>query len=82
MARRTFNRALQALPLTQHNRVWPSYIKFVRTYNLPETAVRVYRRYLKVRGKGRLSVLSDSLGLIGASLCGFEACSRKFRRVY
>ena len=47
--RRTFDRALRALPLTQHNRIWPLYLKFIRMYDLPETAVRVYRRYLKVR---------------------------------
>ncbi|KAL5483851.1 hypothetical protein EMCRGX_G020267 [Ephydatia muelleri] len=35
--RRTFDRALQALPLTQHNRIWPLYIKSVKTYDLPET---------------------------------------------
>ena len=50
--RRTFDRALQALPLTQHHRIWPLYIQSVRTYDLPETAVRVYRRYLKVRWYG------------------------------
>jgi pre-mRNA-splicing factor SYF1 len=47
--RHTFNRALQALPITQHHRIWPLYLKFARTYDLPETAMRVYRRYLKVR---------------------------------
>uniref|UniRef100_A0A8D0G7T7 Pre-mRNA-splicing factor SYF1 n=1 Tax=Sphenodon punctatus TaxID=8508 RepID=A0A8D0G7T7_SPHPU len=47
--RRTFDRALRALPITQHHRIWPLYLKFVRMYPLPETAVRVYRRYLKVR---------------------------------
>ena len=47
--RRTFDRALRALPITQHPRIWPLYIKFVRMYDLKETAVRVYRRYLKVR---------------------------------
>jgi pre-mRNA-splicing factor SYF1 len=46
--RRTFDRALQALPLTQHNRIWPLYIQFVRSHNLPETAIRVYRRHLKL----------------------------------
>ena len=46
--RRTFDRALRALPITQHNRIWPIYLKFVRLYDLPETAVRVYRRHLKV----------------------------------
>ncbi|XP_052223848.1 pre-mRNA-splicing factor SYF1-like [Dreissena polymorpha] len=46
--RRTFDRALRALPITQHPRIWPLYIKFVRMYDLKETAVRVYRRYLKL----------------------------------
>ena len=46
--RRTFDRALQALPLTQHSRIWPLYVQFIRSHNLPETAIRVYRRYLKV----------------------------------
>ncbi|KAH7642470.1 pre-mRNA-splicing factor SYF1 fand [Dermatophagoides farinae] len=44
--RRTFDRALQALPITQHNRIWPLYLKFVKSHNLPETSIRVYRRYL------------------------------------
>lgn len=44
----TFDRALCALPITQHNRIWPLYLKFVMLYNIPETAVRVWRRYLKV----------------------------------
>ncbi|XP_044134991.1 pre-mRNA-splicing factor SYF1 [Bufo gargarizans] len=46
--RRTFDRALRALPITQHYRVWPLYLRFVRVHPLPETAVRVYRRYLKL----------------------------------
>ena len=46
--RRTFDRALRALPITQHHRIWPLYLKFVRMYDLPETAVKVYRRFLKV----------------------------------
>ena len=47
--RRAFDRAIRALPITQHNRVWPLYIKFVTSYpDIPDTAMRVYRRYLKV----------------------------------
>uniref|UniRef100_A0A8V5GXI3 Pre-mRNA-splicing factor SYF1 n=1 Tax=Melopsittacus undulatus TaxID=13146 RepID=A0A8V5GXI3_MELUD len=46
--RRTFDRALRALPITQHHRIWPLYLQFVRLYPLPETAVRVYRRFLKL----------------------------------
>ena len=47
-ARRTFDRALRSLPITQHNRIWPLYLKFVNMYELHETALRVYRRYVKV----------------------------------
>lgn len=48
-SRRTFDRALRALPITQHPRIWPLYLRFARNLPLPETAIRVYRRYLKVR---------------------------------
>lgn len=47
-SRQTFDRALRALPVTQHPRIWPLYLRFVRSLSLPETAIRVYRRYLKV----------------------------------
>nr|XP_045015301.1 pre-mRNA-splicing factor SYF1-like [Jaculus jaculus] len=46
--RRTFDRALRALPITQHSRIWPLYLRFVCSHPLPETAVRVYRRFLKL----------------------------------
>lgn len=46
--RRVFDRALRALPITQHHRVWPLYIKFVTAHNIPETGVCVYRRYMKL----------------------------------
>ncbi|XP_015791170.1 pre-mRNA-splicing factor SYF1-like [Tetranychus urticae] len=47
-SRRTFDRALQALPITQHNRIWPLYLKFVKSHRIPETAIRLYKRYLKL----------------------------------
>ncbi|XP_071948543.1 pre-mRNA-splicing factor SYF1-like [Antedon mediterranea] len=46
--RRTFDRALRALPITQHKRIWPLYIKFIVAHPLYETAVRVYRRFLQL----------------------------------
>nr|CAD7440654.1 unnamed protein product [Timema bartmani] len=46
--RQVFDRALRALPITQHHRVWPLYLKFICTHDIPETAVRVFRRYLKL----------------------------------
>lgn len=46
--RKVFDRALRALPITQHNRIWPLYLAFVCKHDIPETAVRVFRRYLKL----------------------------------
>jgi len=47
--RRTFDRALRALPITQHHRIWPLYINFIKEHPVPETAVRVFRRMLKLQ---------------------------------
>ncbi|VFQ63782.1 unnamed protein product [Cuscuta campestris] len=46
--RHAFDRALCALPVTQHDRVWALYLNFVSQKGVPiETSLRVYRRYLK-----------------------------------
>ncbi|KAJ6852087.1 pre-mRNA-splicing factor SYF1 [Iris pallida] len=46
-ARRAFDRALRALPVTQHDRVWAPYLSLVSLPGVPvETSLRVYRRYL------------------------------------
>ncbi|CAI9087637.1 OLC1v1021756C1 [Oldenlandia corymbosa var. corymbosa] len=46
--RRTFDRALCALPVTQHEQIWSRYLKFVNQNGIPiETSLRVYRRYLR-----------------------------------
>ena len=47
--RRVFDRALRALPITQHERIWKPYVEFVKSHpGIEETAVRVYRRYLQL----------------------------------
>lgn len=46
-SRLIYNRALTALPITQHHRIWPLYIDFVKKFNIPEQGVRIFRRYLK-----------------------------------
>lgn len=47
--RRIFDRALRSLPVTQHKRIWPAYLDFVTAkHHIPETAMRIYKRYLKV----------------------------------
>jgi pre-mRNA-splicing factor SYF1 len=46
--RHTFDRALRALPLTQHKRIWPLYTQFIKSHDIPDTALRVYRRFVKM----------------------------------
>lgn len=47
--RRLFDRCLTSLPVTQHERIWPLYLRFIGEPGIPvETAVRVYRRYLRL----------------------------------
>lgn len=51
--RRVFDRALRALPITQHHRVWAPYLAFVKEIGVPHTAIRVYRRYLMLEPSKR-----------------------------
>ncbi|KAI9821686.1 MAG: pre-mRNA-splicing factor syf1 [Pycnora praestabilis] len=45
--RRTFDRALRALPITQHNRVWALYRPFANSAS-GETAIKIWRRYMQI----------------------------------
>ncbi|KAJ1958997.1 pre-mRNA-splicing factor syf1 [Dipsacomyces acuminosporus] len=45
--RRAFDRALRALPITQHDRIWPMYLKFACKVG-GITADKVYARYLNM----------------------------------
>ncbi|KAK1256441.1 hypothetical protein MKX07_008700 [Trichoderma sp. CBMAI-0711] len=47
LTRRTFDRALRALPITQHNRIWSLYLPFANAAS-GETAVKIWRRYMQV----------------------------------
>ncbi|KAL3672121.1 hypothetical protein V7S43_002784 [Phytophthora oleae] len=51
--RHVFDRALRALPITQHHRIWTPYLSFVKQIGVPLTAVRVYRRYLMLEPSKR-----------------------------
>lgn len=46
--RNACDRALRFLPVTQHNRIWNVYLKLVETFDIPDTGVKVYKRYSKV----------------------------------
>ncbi|KAF6790040.1 pre-mRNA-splicing factor SYF1 [Colletotrichum sojae] len=45
--RRTFDRALRALPLSQHNRIWAIYKPFANSA-AGMTAIKVWRRYMQI----------------------------------
>ncbi len=45
--RRMFDRALRALPITQHNRIWALFRPFANSAS-GQTAVRIWRRYMQV----------------------------------
>jgi len=45
--RRTFDRALRALPITQHNRIWALYRPFANSAS-GDTAIRIWRRYMQI----------------------------------
>ncbi|KAI8898193.1 hypothetical protein BC833DRAFT_590864 [Globomyces pollinis-pini] len=46
--RRTFDRALKALPVTQHKKLWDLYLEFA-TLAGGDTCVRIWRRFLKIQ---------------------------------
>jgi pre-mRNA-splicing factor SYF1 len=47
--RKTFDRALQSLPITQHQKIWKLYLDFARDEYVPrETSERIIERYLKL----------------------------------
>ncbi|KAK5081799.1 pre-mRNA-splicing factor syf1 [Exophiala xenobiotica] len=45
--RRSFDRALRALPVTQHNRIWKLYKQFANSAG-GETAVKIWARYVQI----------------------------------
>ena len=45
--RRTFDRALRALPITQHARIWTLYIPFAKQVG-GATALKIWRRYMQL----------------------------------
>ena len=53
LARHTFDRALRSLPVTQHELVWDDFVAFARDCDVPETAIRVYRRYVQYAPEAR-----------------------------
>eukprot|EP00906_Rhabdomonas_costata_P027664 RCo039250 len=48
-SRQALDRALKSLPITQHDRIWKIYLRFINQDFIPtETAVRCWKRYLQL----------------------------------
>ena len=47
ITRRTFDRALRALPITQHNRIWALYRPFATSAS-GDTVIKIWRRYIQI----------------------------------
>lgn len=47
LTRHTFDRALRALPITQHNRIWAIYRPFANSA-AGQTAIKIWRRYMQI----------------------------------
>jgi pre-mRNA-splicing factor SYF1 len=45
--RRTFDKALRALPITQHNRIWKLYKSFANSAS-GETTIKIWARYMQI----------------------------------
>ena len=44
--RKTFDRALRSLPVTQHAKIWELYVDWARNFGVPRTGKIVMKRYL------------------------------------
>jgi pre-mRNA-splicing factor SYF1 len=50
--RRAFDDALRALPLMQHDRIWPLYLNFAKSAS-GATAIKVWKRYMQIHPERR-----------------------------
>lgn len=70
--RRTFDRALQSLPVTQHDKIWPIYVQFAKESGVVETCIRIYRRYLMFSPAGREEYVDFLLATGNADEAAFQ----------
>ena len=49
-----FNKALQAIPITQHKKLWDIYIPYIESLsNCHQTKIEIFKRYIKFNVKFR-----------------------------
>eukprot|EP00520_Triparma_pacifica_P006002 CAMPEP_0118639492 /NCGR_PEP_ID=MMETSP0785-20121206/4250_1 /TAXON_ID=91992 /ORGANISM="Bolidomonas pacifica, Strain CCMP 1866" /LENGTH=857 /DNA_ID=CAMNT_0006530819 /DNA_START=9 /DNA_END=2579 /DNA_ORIENTATION=- len=76
LTRRTFDRCLQSLPVTQHDKIWPIYKEWAVEHGSDETKCRVMRRYVVFdpAEKEEFSNLLTSLGRHGEAAKALSEC--------
>jgi len=65
LTRHTFDRAIRALPLSQHGRIWELYVPWAKDFGVPETTILILRRYLQYDPSQR-EIMVDYLESISA----------------
>lgn len=60
--RRSFDRALRALPITQHNRIWKLYKTFANSVS-GDTAIQIWGRYMQVHPENAEDYIELLVGL-------------------
>lgn len=53
LTRKTFDRSIQALPITQHGKIWDLYVSWSVSTSIPELSIRVYKRYIQYNESAR-----------------------------
>ena len=48
LTRKTYDRALKALPVTQHDKIWSPYIEWTFSLSIPATVKSIVHRYTKI----------------------------------
>lgn len=76
VARKAFDRALQSLPITQHDIIWDLYITWAKEFGVEHTTVRVYRRYLMFDPSHREDLVSylEEIGQFEEAAAQLAAC--------
>src|SRR5690349_1910989 len=53
LTRKTFDKAIKSLFITQHDRIWEEYIKWAEGLPYPQTGIIVYQRFVKFNPDAR-----------------------------
>ncbi len=76
--RKVFDRALQTLPITQHDKIWILYIKWSRKNEIPIQTIQLYNRYIQLMPSEIENFISF---LESTQVCGWGLASKLLLRI-